>query len=402
MAITTLAKSRIDGVIAFVRQNFTDHANIFSHANTGHGISREAITQARMLMLVKQAIAFEEGTTLTLDVDDAWEFFTKEMQYPADSFHGNLDIVSWVFNRRRMDSKFIEVNHSDSDVWTASVADPDETYLPNFGHISDSEALWRTNVHYQGNLANSDAGKLQFVVDWLITETPKAQMNFNHFMAHIQRGSQVFYAYAHNLLAMAFVPSNRSDAQKWASIRDGMVSYADFVKFINDADMQVLLGEINDFLGGNKVYLWIPSEKSIETIAERGETVDQSFLSAARTPNFATARSHYFVREALGRPHPRSVSDSGITNVIFRGSDNSILTLSPAFETHIYDYTATVPNSVDSVSSFTSARQSLTKIERNQKEDLEVGENTITITAIGEDGDSKSVYTFVITREASE
>jgi hypothetical protein len=101
------------------------------------------------------------------------------------------------------------------------------------------------------------------------------------------------------------------------------------------------------------------------------------------------------------------------TVIINRGNSDATLsdftlsegTLSPSFNTTIYDYTATVAHSVESITVTPKTWDNAATVTVNGQSagidvDLSVGNNTITIEVTGSDGVTTKTYTITVTRQA--
>ncbi len=76
--------------------------------------------------------------------------------------------------------------------------------------------------------------------------------------------------------------------------------------------------------------------------------------------------------------------------------------LSPKFESLVNDYSVTVKNDVETLDITTIAEDPKAIIEIKGNENLQVGENTVTITVTSSDKKNIQVYTIVVTKEESE
>ncbi|MDL2274064.1 cadherin-like beta sandwich domain-containing protein, partial [Oscillospiraceae bacterium OttesenSCG-928-G22] len=89
------------------------------------------------------------------------------------------------------------------------------------------------------------------------------------------------------------------------------------------------------------------------------------------------------------------------TDATLSGLTISSGTLSPAFSADTTSYTATVPNSVSSVTIGATAKDSKASISGDTgAKSLSVGQNTFKIVVTAEDGTTTKTYTVVITRES--
>ncbi len=98
---------------------------------------------------------------------------------------------------------------------------------------------------------------------------------------------------------------------------------------------------------------------------------------------------------------PKS-NNANIKTLTIKGSDDSEVVLSPAFNSGVYDYEATVASNVKTVSitPILEDAKSNVVISNNVNEELKAGkDNKITITVTAEDG-SKKAYNINIKREA--
>lgn len=77
-------------------------------------------------------------------------------------------------------------------------------------------------------------------------------------------------------------------------------------------------------------------------------------------------------------------------------------TLSPNFDSMTNDYTLTVGLDVEKLDIITTTEDPSAKVLIKGNEDLKEGENTITITVTSSDGESKQVYTLIVTKEDIE
>lgn len=77
-------------------------------------------------------------------------------------------------------------------------------------------------------------------------------------------------------------------------------------------------------------------------------------------------------------------------------------TLSPGFDSMTNDYTLTIGLDVEKLDIITTTEDPSAKVVIKGNEDLKEGENTITITVTSSDGESKQVYTLIVTKEDIE
>lgn len=77
-------------------------------------------------------------------------------------------------------------------------------------------------------------------------------------------------------------------------------------------------------------------------------------------------------------------------------------TLSPAFDSMTNDYTLSVGMDIDKLDIITTTEDPSATVVVKGNENLKVGENTITITVTSSDGESKQVYTLIVTKEDLE
>lgn len=82
------------------------------------------------------------------------------------------------------------------------------------------------------------------------------------------------------------------------------------------------------------------------------------------------------------------------------------LTLTPEFSSNVTSYTCTTPNATNKVTATPTSEDALitimvgeTEIENESSASWEVGENMLSITVTGDDGDKE--YTVTVTRESS-
>lgn len=77
-------------------------------------------------------------------------------------------------------------------------------------------------------------------------------------------------------------------------------------------------------------------------------------------------------------------------------------TLSPAFDSMTNDYTLSVGMDIDKLDIITTTEDPSATVVIKGNEDLKEGENTVTITVTSSDGESKQVYTIIVTKEEQE
>lgn len=77
-------------------------------------------------------------------------------------------------------------------------------------------------------------------------------------------------------------------------------------------------------------------------------------------------------------------------------------TLSPAFDSMVNDYTLTVGLDIEKLDIITTTEDPNATVVIKGNENLIEGENTITITVTSSDGESKQVYTLIVTKENLE
>lgn len=121
------------------------------------------------------------------------------------------------------------------------------------------------------------------------------------------------------------------------------------------------------------------------------------YVTTANNPYFEV-RGYNVHYQVPGEPEPSN-------NAALSALALSAGELSPQFEAEIYAYTATVANSVDSITVAAVAEDQKATVTVNGGDPLEavslnVGENTITVIVTAEDGATRKIYTIKVTRQS--
>lgn len=128
----------------------------------------------------------------------------------------------------------------------------------------------------------------------------------------------------------------------------------------------------------------------VSASASIGDTITvkvKNIVASSGTSDISYSDASYSAKILGARSSDATLSSLSISNV----------SLSPKFSASVYNYTATVPYNVSSLSITAKTNNSGASYAVSSKK-LSVGKNTVKVTVTAEDG-SKKVYTITVTRE---
>ncbi|MDR0819797.1 MAG: DUF4430 domain-containing protein, partial [Oscillospiraceae bacterium] len=96
---------------------------------------------------------------------------------------------------------------------------------------------------------------------------------------------------------------------------------------------------------------------------------------------------------------PKGLGDDGKSDASLKSLTISVGALSPAFKADVISYSATVENSVTSITISATANNSKATVDGAGKKNLNEGENVFTIKVTAEDGKTTKSYKITVTRE---
>ena len=340
------------------------------------------------------------------DIDDAHkDLIRRHVSIYPSVFHDRISVIDW--EAADMASCYYAINTTDSDLgWIPEIT-------PFF-----KGKLWDNNLIY----LQSHAGIIGGSVPGVMTPS-KSMMRWHELMrwareqleavnlytslralggADLSVKQHIFVLFVYHTLRVFQNPANRTDDAKWnhfhATNGYSPITWEQFAKRLPDRATSTISEMARNFENITHVYVWDNEENSIKLA--RSSTTDP----IDNAPEYGLAESEYDAKRALQMPQDTNVFDSSLESAtVMTGSvaaqqQTEEVTLSPEFSSGVLEYTGTVANLITHVTLETEPTHEYAIVNFNEREDLDVGENTVNVSVVSQDGQSETVYTIVITR----
>ena len=337
--------------------------------------------------------------------DDHKDLIRRHVDIYPSVFHDRISVIDW--ESADMSSCYYAINTNASDLgWTPYIT-------PFF-----KGKLWDNNLIYLQSHAGIIGGTVAGVM-----KPSKSMMRWHELVrwareqieglnlytslralggANLSVKQHIFVLFVYHTVRVFQNPANRTDDAKWnyfhATNGYSPVTWEQFTKRLPDRATSTISEMARNFENITHVYVWDNEENSIKLA--RSATTDP----IDNAPEYGLTESEYDAKRALKMPQNTDVFDSSLENLtVMTGSvaaqqQTEEVTLSPEFSLDILTYTATVANLITHVTLETESTHEYATVNFNEREDLDVGENTINVSVVSQDGQSETVYTIVITR----
>ena len=214
----------------------------------------------------------------------------------------------------------------------------------------------------------------------------------------------IFILFIYHTVRVFQNPANRMDDAKWnhfhATNGYSPITWFDFAKRLPDRATTTISEMARNFEYVTHVYVWDNVENNIKLA--RSATTDP----IDDAPEYGLASSVYDAKRAIGMPQDTDVFDSTLSSLtVTTGSvpaqqQTEEVTLSPEFSSDVLEYTGSVANFIEYVTLTAEQTHEYASVEFNEREDLDVGANTINVVVTSQDGQSQTVYAVTITRSS--
>ncbi len=340
------------------------------------------------------------------DIDDAHkDLIRRHVNIYPSVFHDRISVIDW--EGTDMSSCYYAINTTGSDLgWTPEIT-------PFF-----KGKLWDNNLIYLQSHAGIIGGTVAGVM-----KPSKSMMRWHELIrwareqleavnlytslralggADLSVKQHIFILFIYHTVRTFQNPANRVDDSKWnwfhATNGYSPVTWEQFAKRLPDRATTSISEMARNFEYVTHVYVWDNIENTIKLA--RSSTTDP----ITDAPEYGLASSIYDAKRAIGMPQDTDVFDSSLQSLtVTTGSvpiqeQTEEVTLSPEFSADVLEYTGSVANFIEYVTLEAEATHEYATVSFNEREDLEVGANTISVIVTSQDGQSATEYKVVITR----
>ena len=341
-----------------------------------------------------------------VDIDDAHkDLIRRHVAIYPSVFHDRISVIDW--ENADMASCYYAINTTDSNLgWIPEIT-------PFF-----KGKLWDNNLIY----LQSHAGIIGGTVEGVMTPS-KSMMRWHELIrwareqlrainlytslralggADLSVKQHIFILFIYHTIRVFQNPANRTDDAKWnhfhATNGYSPITWEQFAKRLPDRATTTISEMARNFEYVTHVYVWDNVENNIKLA--RSATTDP----ITDAPEYGLASSVYDAKRAIGMPQDTDVFDSSLQSLtVTTGSvpiqeQTEEVTLSPEFSADVLEYTGSVANFIEYVTLTAEATYEYATVDFNEREDLEVGANTISVIVTSQDGQSTTEYKVVITR----
>ena len=337
--------------------------------------------------------------------DDHKDLIRRNLNIRAPIFHDRISVIDW--ESINMGSSYYAINTVDSSLgWIPEIT-------PFF-----KGKLWDNNLIYLQSHAGIIGGQVTGVmtpsksmmrwhelVRWA-REQIDALNEYNIFRAlggaNLSVKQHIFVLFVYHTVRTFQNPANRIDDAKWNMFHhidgNGPITWEAFAKKLPDRATSTISEMARDFENIDHVYVWDTDENSIKLA--RSSTTDP----ITNAPEYGLASSIYDAKRALKMPQDTDVFDSTLASItVMTGSvaaqqQTEEVTLSPEFSSDVLEYTGSVANLITHITLEAEPTHEYSSVSFNEREDLEVGANTINISVLSQDKQSETGYNLIITR----
>ena len=342
------------------------------------------------------------------DIDDAHkDLIRRHVDIYPSVFHDRISVVDW--ETANMSSCYYAINTTGSDLgWIPEIT-------PFF-----KGKLWDNNLIYLQSHAGIIGGSVPGVM-----KPSKSMMRWHELIrwareqlkavnlytslralggADLSVKQHIFILFIFHTVRVFQNPANRMDDAKWnhfhATNGYSPITWFDFAKRLPDRATTTISEMARNFEYVTHVYVWDNVENNIKLA--RSATTDP----IDDAPEYGLAGSVYDSKRAIGMPQDTDVFDSTLSSLtVTTGSvpaqqQTEEVTLSPEFSSDVLEYTGSVANLIEYVTLQAETTHEYATAEFNEREDLDVGANTINVVVTSQDGQSQTVYAVTITRSS--
>ena len=368
----------------------------YRHLFTMHGI-RGQIAHDRLMRIARQSLV-----EAAFDTEAHRDILEREAHIPTSVFFDRVNITGWVgLNPDRF-------YQTDSD-WKARPV----TTMPSAAEITDEqvhELLGYSGGGGEGSdnpfpeshdISVADR-RLQKVVEWTVTEYPKASLHtYGNIGAtaddrYLRRAASVYKGLVYATLHMALNAANLTDA-RWSLLKKNLIPWKTFVKLASDTTITILYLVDNRFYDGSIVWLWSETSASLfrARISSGTEAVDTEAtdLDANAIPELGLGKDHYTVREMLELRHYYGVHLATLSELSVVDQDDNPLTLAPVFSSDVTEYV--VEAAADAVLTPTATA---TYEYATVTTTISLNPTKILVTVQSQDQENREVYTITVNR----
>ena len=398
MALTKEESTRLVKRLISLQLRDTTHRHLF----TMHGV-RGQIAHDRLMRIARQSLV-----DTAFDTQAHRDILEREAEIPTQVFFDRVNIAGWAGLKPNV---FYE---TDSD-WKAQSVPT----MPSASDITNEqvhELLGYSGGGGEGsdnpfpeshNISVADR-RLQRVVEWAMTEYPKASVHSEGNQGvtaddrNLRDASSVFRGLIYHTVWLALNPDNLTDT-KWELLKHNLRDWQTFAKHLSDNAIRTLYFVDNRFYDGTHVWLWneldphalIRVRNSMQPTAVFGEI---SELDAAAIPDFGLNTDHYTVREMLGLRHPFPyLSDFNIVD-----QEGNAVDISPEFDSNSSRYTADIASTVTELVITATPTSDLMTVTIEGDLTLPTARTRFEITVDSEDGEVRNTYRLTVTKATED
>ena len=365
-----------------------------------HSSSRGNITHDWLLMQL--------AASKVSDLDDDHKaLIRRHVNIPHTIFHDRISVIDW--EGVDMRSNYYAIDTVASDLG----------WIPAIAQVLKGK-LWDHNIidlQAQSGIIGGDLPGIMIpsksmmrwheVVRWA-REQLKAVNLYTSLRAlggaDLSVKQHIFILFVYHTVRTFENPENRTDDAKWhhfhATNGYSPITWEQFAKRLPDRATTTISEMARNFEYVTHVYVWDNVENNIKLA--RSATTDP----IDDAPEYGLASSEYDAKRAIQMPQDTNVFDSSLSSIAIKTGSVAAqtqtfdVTLSPEFSADVLEYTASVANLIEYVTLTAEPTHEYATIDFNEREDLQVGENTINVIGTSQDGQSQTVYTVTITRAA--
>ena len=363
-----------------------------------HSSSRGNITHDWLLMQI--------AASKVSDLDDDHKaLIRRHVNIPHTIFHDRISVIDW--EGVDMRSSYYAIDTVSSDLgWTPAIAQVLK------GKLWDHNII---DLQAQSGIIGGDLPGIMIpsksmmrwheVVRWAREQLEAVNLYTSLRAlggADLSVKQHIFILFLYHTVRTFQNPENRTDDAKWnhfhATNGYSPITWEQFAKRLPDRSVSTISEMARNFEYVSNVYVWDNVEHSIKLA--RSATTDP----ITDAPEYGLAESEYDAKRALRMPQDTNVFDSSLSSLIVTtGSvaaqqQTEEIVLSPEFSADVLEYTGSVANLITHITLEAGPTHEYATVSFNEREDLEVGENTINVSVVSQDGQSETNYSIVITR----
>ena len=340
------------------------------------------------------------------DLDDAHKaLIRRHVNIPHTIFYDRISVLDW--EGIDMRSNYYAINTVASDIG----------WVPEIAPVLKGK-LWDKNtieLQAQAGIIGGDLPGIMIpsksmmrwheVIRWAREQIDALNL-YNSLRAlggaDLSVKQHIFILFVYHTVRIFQNPANRLDDSKWhhfhATNGYSPVTWEQFAKRLPDRATSAISEMARNFENVTHVYVWDNFENTIKLARSADtDTIDNA-------PEYGLPESVYDAKRAMQMPQDTNVFDSSLSSLtVTTGSvpaqlQTEPVILSPEFSADVLAYTGTVANLIEYVTLTAEATHEYATVEFNEREDLNVGANTVTVLVTSQDGQSQTEYTVTVTR----